>query len=211
MTTPRVIAVANLKGGTGKTTSTAYLAHAFRQLGRSVLIVDADPQESITDWAEISEWTIPTIGLPSKLIHRRLLGIAGGKYDVILIDTPPFYPAEKPAPDYVPPPGIVDSALRVADLVVVPLAPTLMEFRRVQPTLKAIARAGGRDVRFLLNRVNVRAGSADGIRAALVDAGSLVLQAEIKRLEPLAQALGGPIRATLYGYLSAAIELEKIK
>jgi chromosome partitioning protein len=212
---PLVIAVANLKGGTGKTTSTAYLAHAFRQLDRSVLIVDADPQESIKDWAELSEWTIPTVGMPTKLIHRRLLGVAGGKYDVILIDTPPFYPAEKADPDSVPPSGIVDSALRIADLVVVPLAPTLMELRRVGPTQRAIARAMGesrtRGVRFLLNRTVSRAGSTDGVRDALTARGFTVMQSEIKRLESVAQSFGAPVSTNLHGYLSAAIELEKIK
>lgn len=210
-TPPLIIAVANLKGGTGKTTSTAYLAHAFVQLRRSVLIVDADPQESIKEWAEISEWTIPTVGMPTKQIHRRLKGVVGSAYDVVLIDTPPFYPMEKdPDAPWVPM-GIVDSALRAADLVVVPLAPTLMELRRVAPTLKAIAHVGVQDVRFLLNRTVSRAGSTGGIRDALAAGGANVMQTEIKRLESVAQAFGAPLGTNLNGYLSAAIELEKTR
>lgn len=209
--TPLIIAVANLKGGTGKTTSTAYLAHAFRSMSRSVLIVDADPQASITEWAEISQWEIPTVGLPSKTIHKRLRGIAGTGYDVVLIDTPPFYPLEVEGDNPFRPTGIVDSALRAADLVVVPLAPTLMELRRVHPTLEAIRRAGGRDVRFLLNRAVANASSTRGVRTTLAAGGSQVFAAEIPRLEALAQSFGAPITGPLHGYLSAALELENQK
>lgn len=44
-----VTAVANLKGGVGKTTSTNGLAHAGASQGRRVLIVDADMQGNITE------------------------------------------------------------------------------------------------------------------------------------------------------------------
>lgn len=45
-----VIAIANRKGGTGKTTTAVNLAAALGEMGHSVLIVDLDPQRSATIW-----------------------------------------------------------------------------------------------------------------------------------------------------------------
>ena len=44
----KVIAIANQKGGTSKTTSTVNIGAGLAREGKRVLLIDADPQGSLT-------------------------------------------------------------------------------------------------------------------------------------------------------------------
>lgn len=53
--TRRSIALVSEKGGTGKTTTLINLAQAVRMLGSSCLIIDCDPQASVSGWFQLVE------------------------------------------------------------------------------------------------------------------------------------------------------------
>lgn len=197
----KVISTVNLKGGSGKTTTTAYLAQSYADQGFSVLIVDADPQGSALRWSESAEWDIPTLALPVKNLHTRLAGIVTPSTDVVLIDTPPL---DEQA-------GIVYSALRASDLFVVTMAPTMIEFERLPDVWAAIEeveplRNSPSTSVVLLNRVVPNANSTVTFREAITNAGHHVLNTTIPRRESIAQSFAAPITDT-GRYADAAKEI----
>lgn len=193
----KIITVGNYKGGSGKTTSAVFLAHALRELGERVLLVDADPQGSASRWHRLAGMDLPLEAMASKSIGRGLAGMNRGRFDVVLVDTPPVADAAG---------GIVEAALGVSDLAVLTLAPTVLEFERVQDFRAAASAAGTPALAVLLNRVVNRASSTGMVRADLEADGVRVLRSEIPRLEHFGWAFGAPVK-NLSGYLSAAEEL----
>ena len=70
------ILLCNGKGGTGKTTLAVLLAHALAAAGKSVAVLDRDPQGTARKWIQENGGGV--------FIHER-----GIDYDAVFIDTPP--------------------------------------------------------------------------------------------------------------------------
>lgn len=199
------IVVANLKGGSTKTTSAAFVLHALQESGLSALGVDADGEnESLLRWSEAGEWTIPVIGLPVNDLHRKLPGIVGERYSAVVIDTPPMKERL----------GVVASALRLATHVLVPMAPTGIEYSRL-PAIREVLdgaadlRAGSPpELAVVFTRTVPNAASTEVYRQLIRDDGIRVLAPTVGRLERYAQAYGLPITnaaATAYGDIIAEL------
>jgi len=168
------LALANLKPGTGKTTSAVWLAHVFAEAGNRVLLVDADPSGSALEWSDLAAMSpgarppaafpFRIVALPSPEMHRRVPEIAQTD-DVVIIDAPQLE-------DHA---AIALSALRYADEILIPCAPSPIEINRTTPVRDEM--------------------SADA-REALQGLGYDVLGTAVPRLEVYAQSFGLPIPDT---------------
>lgn len=187
----KIIAVANQKGGVGKTTTAVNLAGALARQGRRVLLVDTDSQANATFALTASRTCSPSIYhlltnlqtsldsvikpanepnidvIPSdqqamKSIERELSGVVGeqtllynalrglpeGKYDFVVIDTPP----------HIGP--LMINAIVASDRVIIPVQPGVFSLQGIKDVQEivglAISRLGRSDLRVLGILVNFR-------------------------------------------------------
>jgi chromosome partitioning protein len=114
----KVIAVAQQKGGAGKTTIAVHLAIAFMQRGVRVALIDTDPQASLSAWHKLREkkYGVGYTGVHfSAVTGWRVaaeLSRLRREYEYIIIDCPPHTEADTKA------------VIRAADLVLIPMQPS---------------------------------------------------------------------------------------
>lgn len=127
----KVIGVLSEKGGPGKTSTSTNVSSCLKvKHGLKVLLVDYDPQGSASSWAasrdkgDSDPGVIPVVTMGATLA-RDLPKIAGS-YDVVVIDG-------KPAID-----PLMAAALKVADLVVIPVQPSPYDIWATEPTINLI-------------------------------------------------------------------------
>jgi chromosome partitioning protein len=124
----RTICIAAQKGGAGKTTLARNIAVAASQDGLRVLCLDLDPQQSLRQWWQGREADMPAMltNYPAPHALKDTLAAANGRFDLVVIDTPPAAPA-----------WLADT-LAAADLALVPVRPSPDDLRAVGPTIAAL-------------------------------------------------------------------------
>jgi chromosome partitioning protein len=168
-----VIAVTARKGGVGKSTITGNLAAELYELGYSIHVLDADPQQSLCKWARLGESFLSVVSEPADTTHpqrfRDLVAASQSKAQVVLIDCPPAY---------------ADAALLaalVADIVLIPCGPSPLDIMEAKDTLELMNEArktrGGKKplIRFVPSKMISRAGLSNDLPKALADLGEKVL------------------------------------
>ena len=124
-----VITLASRKGGAGKSTLTAHLAACAHAGGYRSLVIDADPQGSVTLWHSLRRQGGPALQSATRGIERAVTFAAIEGYEWVFIDTAPT--------TWV----VVQEAIRAATLVLIPARPGIFDLDSARETDRRGARA----------------------------------------------------------------------
>ncbi len=156
----KVITIAQQKGGAGKTTIAAHLAVALSQRKHKVLLIDIDPQASLSQWYKLREKHFGKDYTGINFLSTSGWRVSGeiSKFktsiEYIIIDSPPHTNTE------------AKSSVRISDLVIIPIQPSPADLWASKATIDICQKE---QIPFytLLNRVNPNSRLAKEIRSQL--------------------------------------------
>jgi chromosome partitioning protein len=119
-----VIVFASRKGGTGKSTLAAHLAAQVHKPSRPCLLVDADPQASLTLWHKLRGTNEPPIKSAVSSVSGILAAAKRDGIEWVFIDTPPNMSS------------VVEDAVKNATMVIIPARPGVFDVNAVQETIQ---------------------------------------------------------------------------
>lgn len=128
----KTIVIASQKGGVGKTTIAAHLAVTAELDGFGpVVLIDTDPQGSLSAWWNSREATVPALASASLTeLAAKLDALATAGFKLAIIDTPPAITAA------------IRDVVKMADLVLIPTRPSPHDLRAVGSTVDLAKEAG---------------------------------------------------------------------
>lgn len=183
----RVIASLNQKGGSGKTTLATHLAGELASDGCRVVLIDADPQASASDWAErraqnAHQRLYGVVELARESLHVEVPQIAQNA-DFVVIDGPPRAATT------------TRSALLACDLALIPVQPSAYDVWASQDMVRLVeeARLYRPHLRaaFVINRRVVGTVIGREARAALAEQILPALAVEICQRIAFADSVAG--------------------
>ncbi len=145
----KTIAVISRKGGSGKSTLAVHMATAAVAAGKSVMLVDMDPQRSSLEWARerASEWPIVIEGRAGALFTTHRAAEREG-IDLLIVDSRSSADAE------------ASEAARLADLCLIVVRPNFFDLQAVGRTAQLVENMR-RPGLFVLNQAPVRRNGAE--------------------------------------------------
>lgn len=159
-----IVTVASFKGGVGKTTTAVHVA-AYLQQYAATLLLDGDPNRSVTLWAQRG-------ALPFKVADEKHAAKFARDFEHTVIDT-----EARPATDDL------RTLAEGCNLLVIPTTPDPLSLNALAQTVSTLSSIGANNFRILLTIVPPRPNrDGDEARAMLQARGLPVFKAEIGRL-----------------------------
>src|SRR6266568_1344060 len=118
-----VIVFASRKGGSGKSTLAAHIAAHVHKATKPCLLIDADPQGSLTLWHKLRGTNEPAIKTAVNSVSGIVAAAKRDGIEWVFIDTPPNMSA------------VVEDAIRNATLVVIPARPGVFDVAADEETI----------------------------------------------------------------------------
>ena len=138
-----IVTMASRKGGAGKSTLTAHLAALCHEAGHRTIVIDADPQGSLTLWHSLRPDRQPDLRSGARGIDRALAMAMVEGYEWAFIDTA--------ASMWV----VAQEAIRAATMVLIPARPGFFDLNAVRETVAA-ARERNKPYAVVLNATPVK-------------------------------------------------------
>jgi len=178
----RIICVAQQKGGAGKTTLVSNLAIAYLAEGKSVALLDTDPQGSLGKWLDVREELLgvnPNLRFATATAYgiSRAIRSVSGEVDVILVDTPPKADSD------------VRWVLRESDLVLVPVSASQADVWATHDVLDLADRAQ-KPTHIVMNRTRSGTRVGDDVARSVAELGVGRLDTSLANRVIYADALG---------------------
>lgn len=193
----KIIAVAQQKGGAGKTMLASQLAVAFAETA-SVAILDIDPQASLTIWAKLRATAtkagshITATATAGWRLSTELEKLAKN-HDIVIIDTPPVIDTDN------------RRAIRASSLVLIPLNPSPPDLWAAEATLK-LAAEEKRKVALVFNRAPAASKLRKRLEAEIAARGIRLLETALANRAGYANAFADGLGVTEAGPTTIAAE-----
>ncbi|ADW76313.1 MULTISPECIES: ParA family partition ATPase [Rahnella] len=195
----KIISFLNGKGGVGKTTTSINIATCLARQGHKVVMVDTDPQGSISNWYDESKCLFDLAEAASEkevyTVRKQLK-----EYDYVVIDGAAAISA------------ISSAAVMVSDLVLIPVTPSPLDFAACGAILAVVeARENLQPViaRFLITKKVASAKMLEVLKESIADTGVPALRTGTTQRQVYIRTMmdGGTVFDTTDGNAKGEIEI----